>query len=84
MCLIPRRNRKHISCIMTKYGRLNVIKFSEYNTDWASCVKDLLCRLGFLIVWETQGVGNVKAFLNICKLKFKFYISSNLHKMQQY
>ena len=31
-------------------------------SNWASYVKDLLSRLGLLIVWEAQGVDNVKTF----------------------
>lgn len=47
--------------------------------NWASCIKDLLSRLGFLIVWETQGVGNVKAFLNIFKQRVGDVFRQNWH-----
>ena len=48
-------------------------------TNWASCVKDLLSRLGFLIVWETQGVGNVKPFLNIFKQRVRDVFTQDWH-----
>ena len=46
---------------------LNDLTLQPLKLNWASCVKDLLSRLGFLGVWEAQGVGNIQAFLNIFK-----------------
>ena len=41
---------------------LNDLAAHLLKRNWASCVKDLLCQLGFRIVWETQGVGNIEHF----------------------
>ena len=44
---------------------LNDLTLQPLKQNWASRVKDLLNRLGFLEVWEPQGVGNIQTFLNI-------------------
>ena len=41
---------------------LNDLNLQPLKQNWASCVKNLLSRLGFLDIWEAQGVGNVNAF----------------------
>ena len=43
---------------------LNDLTLQPLKQNWASCVKDLLSRLGFLEVWESQGVGNIQTCLN--------------------
>lgn len=47
--------------------------------NWASCVKDLLSRLGFMEVWEVQGVGNINAFLNIFKQRVRDVFTQEWH-----
>ena len=37
---------------------LNDLTLQPSKQNRVSCVKDLLSRLGFLEVWEAQGVGN--------------------------
>ena len=39
----------------------------------------MLSRLGFLEVWEAQGVGNIKAFLNIFKQRIKDVFTQEWH-----
>lgn len=48
------------------YNMLLALQRQNYTT-WACKVRNVLYRFGFGIVWETQGVGNVKLFL----LEFK-------------
>ena len=43
------------------------IAIQRLEQNWASCVKDLLSRLGFMVVWESQGVGNIETILSVCK-----------------
>ncbi|MCG8046233.1 MAG: reverse transcriptase family protein, partial [Candidatus Thiodiazotropha endolucinida] len=40
-------------------------------SNWASSVKELLCRLGFGEVWDYQGVGNISAFLKQFKQRVR-------------
>ena len=47
--------------------------------NWASCVKDLLCQLGFRIVWETQGVGNIEQFLGTFKQRVRDVFAQEWH-----
>ena len=58
---------------------LNDITLQPLKQNWASCVKNLLSRLGFLHVWETQGVGNENAFLKIFKQRITDNFTSNWH-----
>ena len=37
---------------------LNDMESQPLKQNWASCVKDLLSRLGFMEVWEMQVIGN--------------------------
>ena len=46
---------------------LNDLAVLPLKRNWASCVKYLLSRLGFWIVSETQGVGNIEFVLIIFK-----------------
>ena len=39
--------------------------------NWASMAKHLLSRLGFLEVWNAQGIGNIRNFLAIFKIRVK-------------
>ena len=56
---------------------LNDLTLQPSKQNWASCVKDLLGRLGFLKVWEAQGVGKVNAFMNIFKQRLKMSSLNN-------
>ena len=68
---------KVVSSEETKYIKqmyntmINDMTIHPRKQNWASCVKHLLSRLGFLEVWEAQGVGNIKAFLNIFRQRVK-------------
>ena len=42
---------------------LNDSELRPNKQNWASMVKHLLSRLGFLEVWNAQGVGNIGNFL---------------------
>ena len=46
-------------------------------TNWASCTRDLLCRLGFMEFWESECVGNIEAFLGIFKLRVRGIFTSH-------
>ena len=54
------------SCDGTKYIKqvyemmLNDLVQQPQKRNWASCVRDLLSRLGFMNVWDAQGVGDIK------------------------
>ena len=50
---------------------LNDLTLQPLKQNWASCVKDLFNRLGFLEVWESQGVGNIQTFLNTFKQRMR-------------
>ena len=41
---------------------LNNLMVQPLKQNWASCVNDLLSRLGYLDVWEGQCIGNVNVF----------------------
>ena len=58
---------------------INDLTLQPLKQNWASCVRDLLSRLGFLEVWEAQGVGNIKAFLNIFKQRIKDVFTQEWH-----
>ena len=47
--------------------------------NWASSVKNLLSRVGFLHVREAQGVGNENAFFNIFKQKINDIFTQDWH-----
>ena len=46
---------------------LNDIANKPNCVNWVSKVNGLLSSLGFHDVWVNQGVGNKRAFLNVCK-----------------
>ena len=58
---------------------LNDLKLQPSKQNWASCVKDLLSRLGFLEVWKAQGVGNVNVLMNIFKQRIKDVFTQQWH-----
>ena len=58
---------------------LNDLTLQPLKQNWASCVKDLLSRLGFLEVWESQGVGNIQAFLNMSKQRLRDVFTQDWH-----
>ena len=58
---------------------LDDIAIKPLKQNWASCVKDLLGRLGFLVVWESQGVGNIETFLSVCKQRVRDVFTQNWH-----
>lgn len=50
---------------------LNDIDLHPNKQNWASTIKHLLSRLGFLEVWNAQGVGNINNFLHIFRTRVK-------------
>ena len=58
---------------------LNDMVTHPLKQNWASRVKDLLSRLGFFEVWESQGVGNEKLFLGIFKQRVRDVFTQNWH-----
>ena len=58
---------------------LNDLAAHPLKRNWASCVKDLLCQLGFRIVWETQGVGNIEQFLGTFKQRVRDVFAQEWH-----
>ena len=58
---------------------LNDLIVQPLKQNCASCVKKLLNRLGFLELWEGQGVGNVNVFLNIFKQRIKDIFTQEWH-----
>ena len=61
---------KYIKCIYNMM--LTDIELRPNKQNWASMVKNLLSRLGFLEVWNAQGVGNINNFLYIFKILIYF------------
>ena len=53
---------------------LNNIDLKPNKQNWALMVKHLLSRLGFLEVWNAQGVGNISNSLGIFKTRVKTFI----------
>jgi hypothetical protein len=41
---------------------LNDIENQPQKSNWASCVKNILSRLGFYHVWLAEGVGDFNIF----------------------
>ena len=50
---------------------LRDLELNPNKQNWASMVKHLLSRLGFLEVWNGQGIGNISNFLMIFKTRVK-------------
>ena len=61
--MVCRQENKYIKQVYNMM--LDDIEIQPLKQNWASCVKDLLSRLGFMVVWESQGVGNMETFLSI-------------------
>ena len=75
--IISSDDRKYIKQVYNTM--LNDITLQPLKQNWASCVKNLLSRLGFLHVWESQGVGNENAFLKIFKQRITDNFTQNWH-----
>ena len=64
---------------------LNDLAAHPLKRNWASCVQDLLCQLGFRIVWETQGVGNIEHFLGTFKQRVRDVFCSRMaHEVREF
>ena len=50
---------------------LTDIELRPNKQNWASMIKHLLSRLGFLEVWNAQEVGNISNFLYILKTRVR-------------
>ena len=61
--------RKYIKCIYNMM--LTDIELRPNKQNWTSMIKHLLSRLGFLEVWNAQGVGNISNFLYIFKTRVR-------------
>ena len=76
---------KIICCDGTKYIKqvyemmLNDLVQQPQKQNWASCVRDLLSRLGFMNVWDAQGVGDIEIFLSIFKQRVTDSFIQNWH-----
>ena len=68
---------KYIKCIYIMM--LNDMELHPNKHNWASHVKHLLSRLGFLEVWNAQGVGNINNFLNTFKTRVKDIFIQDWH-----
>ena len=69
--------RKYIKCIYTMM--LNDIDLNQNKQNWASLVKHLLSRIGFLEVWIVQGMGNINNVLHIFKVRVKDIFIQDWH-----
>lgn len=67
--IIGSDNRKYIK--FSYNMMLNDLQRWPNKQNWASFVKDLLSRLGFLEVWLAQGVGDTNVFLSLFKERVK-------------
>ena len=56
------------------YNSVSIIE-----NHWASLLKHLLSRLGFLEVWNAQGVGNISKFLGMLKTRVKDIFIQDWH-----
>ena len=62
-----------------KYIKCIYIMMYPNKHNWASHVKHLLSRLGFLEVWNAQRVGNINNFLNTFKTRVKDIFVQDWH-----
>ena len=67
--IIHSEEQKYIK--LTYNMMLNGMEINPNKQNWALMVKHLLSRLGFLEVWNAQGIGNIRNFLSIFKLRVK-------------
>lgn len=58
---------------------LSDLELKPMKQNWASLVKDLLSKLGFMEVWILQGVGNLNNFLNVFRVRAKDIFMQNWH-----
>ena len=58
---------------------LRDLDFQPDKENWASLVRQLLSRLGFMDVWLAQGVGSIAIFINIFKQRVKDIVSQEWH-----
>ena len=58
---------------------LNDIIAHPLKQNWASRVKNLLSKMGFLEVWEAQGVGNNELFFSIFKQRVRDVFTQDWH-----
>lgn len=58
---------------------LNDMEQRPMKQNWASAVKNLLSRLGFLDVWLSQGVEHISAFLAALKLRLHDIFKQDWH-----
>lgn len=58
---------------------LSDIEAQPLKTNWASRTRDLLSRLGFMEVWDLQGVGNIEAFLKTFRQRVRDIYTQNWH-----
>ena len=73
--------RKYIKCIYNMM--LTDIELRPNKQNWESVIKHLLSRLGFLEVWNAQGVENISNFLYIFKTRVRYKTSIPDLKTQQ-
>ena len=50
---------------------INDIELRPHKQNWASQVKLLLSRIGFMDVWYSQGVGDINNFLRVFKIRIR-------------
>ena len=63
---------------------LNDLTLQPLKQNRASRVKDVLSQLGFLDVWESQGVGNIHfVFFNIFKQRMRDVFTQDWHSKLQ-
>lgn len=64
---------KIVHCSETKYVKIvydllfNDCIISPNKVSWVTLLRDLLCNLGFMHVWQQQNVGNINIFLSLVK-----------------
>ena len=75
--IIHTENHKYIKCIYQMM--LNDMEIKPNKVNWASLLKHLLSRLGFLEVWNAQGVGNISKFLCMLKTRVKDIFIQDWH-----
>lgn len=71
------QDRKYIKCIYSMM--LNDLEVNPYKQNWATLVRDLLSRLGFMDVWVYQGVGDMKIFMQVFKQRIKDVFIQDWH-----
>ena len=76
---------KILSSGSTKYIKLvyhmmlNDLDRNPALTNWASLLRDLLCSMGFNVVWQQQGVGNFNNFISVFKQRLSDTFIQNWH-----